>query len=67
MSFLLVPQCTVKVMMVVTTTPFKSESEFLKDLRRFWLLNKAMDPSGRFSEEYYINSFHWGLIFFSVY
>ena len=67
MSFLLVPQCTVKVMMVVTTTHFKSESEFLKDLHRFWLLNKTMDPSGKFSEEYYINSFHWGLVFFSVY
>ena len=54
-------------MMVVITTPFKSQNEFLKDLNRFWLLNKALDPNGRYGEEYYIGSYHWGLVFFSVY
>lgn len=47
-EFLLVPQSTVKVMMVVITTPFKSQDEFLKDLNRFWLLNKALDPNGSY-------------------
>lgn len=54
-------------MMVVITTPFKSQDEFLKDLNRFWLLNKALDPSGSYGEEYYIDSYHWGSVFFSVY
>lgn len=52
-------------MMVVITTPFKSENEFLKDLNRFWLLNKAVDPNGRYGEEYY--SYHGGSVFFGIY
>lgn len=55
-----VPQSKVKVMMVVITTPFKSGNEFLKDLNKFWLLNKSVDPSGRYSEEYYC---YWGWVF----
>lgn len=51
--------------MVVITTPFKSENEFLKDLNRCWLLHRAMDPNGRDGEEYY--SYHWGSLFCSVY
>lgn len=35
------------VMMVVITTPFKAENEFLMDLCKCWLLSKAMDPSDR--------------------
>lgn len=64
-GLLLIPQSKVKVMMVVITTPFKSENEFLKDLNRCWLLNKAMDPSGGYGKEYY--SHHQGWVFFSVY
>lgn len=40
----------VKVMMVVITTTFKSDNEFLKDSNRLWLLNKAIDPNGRSGE-----------------
>lgn len=52
-------------MMVFRTTPFKTENEFLEDLNRCRLLNKAMDPNGRYGKEYY--SYHRGSVFLSVY
>lgn len=52
-------------MMVVITTPSKSENEFLKDLNRYWLLNKALDPCGSYGKEDY--GYHHVIIIVSIY